>query len=186
MSPGKPPSAYRPDLRPMLILVGVLAVVVVGWIILSPRILPSASGDATAALAGSWTLHPDDPGSTTLALESGSYRLDGAVEFHGGGTAAYRDGRLTLSADPACPGVVGQYAVMLGDVKRYGLLDQFRAQSMTLQAIDDSCAGGMRTDTLVASAWILRRSARADVHGVCDPPTTEAGVSGHWPEPTGC
>jgi hypothetical protein len=186
MSPGKPPSAYRPDLRPMLILAGVLVFVVVGWIILSPRILPSATGDTTAALAGSWTLDPDDPGSTTLALASGSYRLDGAVEFRGGGAAAYGDGRLTFSADPACPGVIGQYAVKLGDVKRYGLPDQFRAQSMTLQAIDDSCASGMRADTLVAGAWILRRSARPDAHGVCDPPTTEAGVTGHWPEPTGC
>jgi hypothetical protein len=186
MSPGKPPSAYRPDLRPMLILIGMLVVVVAGWIILSPRILPSPSGDATAALAGSWTLHPDDPGSTTLALESNRYRLEGAVEFHGSGAAAYGNGRLTLSADPACPGVVGQYAVRLGDVKRYGLLDQFRAQSMTLQAIEDSCSDGMRAGTLVAGTWILRRSGRADVHGVCDPPTTEAGVTGHWPEPTGC
>jgi hypothetical protein len=38
--PRKPPSAYRPDLRPMLILAAVLVGVVIGWIILSPLILP--------------------------------------------------------------------------------------------------------------------------------------------------
>jgi hypothetical protein len=36
----RPPSDYRPDLRPMLILGGLLLGVIVGWIILSPIILP--------------------------------------------------------------------------------------------------------------------------------------------------
>jgi hypothetical protein len=40
--PRKPPSAYRPDLRPMLILAGLLIVVILGWILLSPLILPPA------------------------------------------------------------------------------------------------------------------------------------------------
>lgn len=40
--PRKPPSAYRPDLRPMLILGAVLLGVIVGWIVLSPIILPPA------------------------------------------------------------------------------------------------------------------------------------------------
>jgi hypothetical protein len=38
----RPPSAYKPDLRPMLILVGLLVAVVIGWILLSPIILPPA------------------------------------------------------------------------------------------------------------------------------------------------
>ena len=37
----RPPSDYRPDLRPMLILGGLLLAVIVGWIILSPIILPA-------------------------------------------------------------------------------------------------------------------------------------------------
>ena len=41
-TPPKPPSAYRPDLRPMLILFGLLAVVIVGWILLGQLILPPA------------------------------------------------------------------------------------------------------------------------------------------------
>ena len=31
---------YRPDLRPMLALAALLVIVVVGWIVLSPLILP--------------------------------------------------------------------------------------------------------------------------------------------------
>jgi hypothetical protein len=34
------PRDYRPDLRPMLILAGLLAVVIVGWIVISPLVLP--------------------------------------------------------------------------------------------------------------------------------------------------
>ncbi len=34
------PSDYRPDLRPIAILIGLVALVVVGWILLSPLILP--------------------------------------------------------------------------------------------------------------------------------------------------
>ena len=38
--PGKRPSDYRPDLRPFLILGGLLLVVIVAWVVLSPLILP--------------------------------------------------------------------------------------------------------------------------------------------------
>jgi hypothetical protein len=39
--PRRSPREYRPDLRPMLILAGLLAVVVVGWILISPLVLPA-------------------------------------------------------------------------------------------------------------------------------------------------
>ena len=35
------PRDYRPDLRPMLILAGLLLAVIGGWILLSPIILPA-------------------------------------------------------------------------------------------------------------------------------------------------
>jgi hypothetical protein len=38
---GRSPRDYRPDLRPMLILVGLLFVVVVAWLFISPLILPA-------------------------------------------------------------------------------------------------------------------------------------------------
>jgi hypothetical protein len=34
------PPDYRPDLRPMLILIALVVFVVVGWVVLSPLILP--------------------------------------------------------------------------------------------------------------------------------------------------
>jgi hypothetical protein len=40
--PRRSPGDYRPDLRPMLILAGLLLAVVVGWILVSPLLLPSA------------------------------------------------------------------------------------------------------------------------------------------------
>lgn len=39
--PPKGPADYRPDLRPMLILAALLIGVIIGWLILSPLILPS-------------------------------------------------------------------------------------------------------------------------------------------------
>lgn len=42
--PGRPrrsPGDYRPDLRPMLVLGGLILAVVIGWILLSPLILPT-------------------------------------------------------------------------------------------------------------------------------------------------
>ena len=36
------PRDYRPDLRPILILAALLALVMVGWILLSPLVLPAA------------------------------------------------------------------------------------------------------------------------------------------------
>ena len=38
---GRTPRDYRPDLRPMLILVGLLFAVVLAWLFLSPLILPA-------------------------------------------------------------------------------------------------------------------------------------------------
>ncbi|HEX7173284.1 MAG TPA: hypothetical protein VF365_11850 [Candidatus Limnocylindria bacterium] len=38
--PRRSPRDYRPDLRPMLILVALLFAVIAAWLILSPLILP--------------------------------------------------------------------------------------------------------------------------------------------------
>jgi hypothetical protein len=38
--PRRSPQDYRPDLRPMLILAGLLATVLIGWILLAPLIVP--------------------------------------------------------------------------------------------------------------------------------------------------
>jgi hypothetical protein len=38
------PADYRPDLRPIAILIGLVVLVVIGWILLSPMILPGSGG----------------------------------------------------------------------------------------------------------------------------------------------
>ncbi len=39
--PRRAPRDYRPDLRPMLILAGLLVLVILGWILISPLVLPA-------------------------------------------------------------------------------------------------------------------------------------------------
>jgi hypothetical protein len=39
--PRRSPRDYRPDLRPMVILGALLVLVILGWILLSPLILPA-------------------------------------------------------------------------------------------------------------------------------------------------
>lgn len=178
------PSDYRPDVRPLLLLAVLLLVVVLGWVWLGPRILPDvAPAESPGALDGRWTLTPDAPLATTLDLRAGAYRLDGELPLTGAGLATVEDRTLTVAGHAGCEGT-GRYAVMLGDVERFGLLPQFRAQSLDLEPIADPCSA--RVATLSGGTWILRASLRAGVHGICDPPNTEAAVTGHWPEPPGC
>jgi hypothetical protein len=179
----------------MLVLVALLVAVVVSWIVLAPLILPGvvpadASPSAGAAslgpLDGRWTATPDAPDRTTLAVDAGTYAIEGQEAYRGGGRLAVRGSEVILSADPACPTVSGRYAAALGETERYGLLPQFRAQTLELSVIDDPCADGARARALTGVPWVLRTSARSGSYGVCDPPNEEAAITGHWPIPTGC
>jgi len=40
--PPRSPRDYRPDLRPIILLVALLVLVVLGWLFLSPLVLPPA------------------------------------------------------------------------------------------------------------------------------------------------
>lgn len=180
------PSQYRPDLRPMLILAAVLVAIVVGWLAIGPLVLPDPVPAAPgASLDGRWTRTPDTPLATTLTLGDSLYALSGELAFTGSGQLAIGEDELTLVADPACPNAVGRYRLGLGNIDRYGLLPENRAQVMSLTLIEDECADGARAATLVET-WVLRASRRDDVHGICDPPNEEAAITGHWPEPSGC
>lgn len=170
----------------MLILAGLLVVIVVGWVLLGPRILPPVPLPPDAAgtgLDGRWTVTPGDPRETTLALSGSTYSLE-AMGFAGSGRAARDGDDLLVSDDPDCPGGDGRYAVEVGDVERFGLLPEHRAQTMTLTLVSDPCAA--RADALGDTTWVLRASGRDGVYGICDPPNEEAAITGHWPEPSGC
>ena len=41
-TPPRQPRDYRPDLRPMIVLVAAIALVILGWLFLSPLVLPAA------------------------------------------------------------------------------------------------------------------------------------------------
>ena len=40
--PRRSPGDYRPDLRPMLILAGLLVLILLGWILVAQLVLPAA------------------------------------------------------------------------------------------------------------------------------------------------
>lgn len=174
----------------MLILAALLVVVVLGWVLLGPRILPPADADGSdpdssvTGLDGRWTRTPDDALATTLAVTGTSYSLEGALDFTSSGRAARDGDDLLLTDDAACPDADGRYTVELGDVDRPGLLPEHRAQTMTLTPRSDACPD--RSDALVGATWFLRISGREGVFGICDPPNEEAAITGHWPEPSGC
>ena len=179
------PSEYRPDLRPMLILAGLLVAIVVGWVLIGPRILPPVSPDAQATgLDGRWTRTPDDPLATTLTLYEATYTVEGGGELASAGRAARDGDDLVFTDDPACPEVAGRYVVELGDVDRFGLLPEHRAQTMVLTVLSDACPG--RNAAVAGATWVLRASGREGVYGICDAPNEEAAITGHWPEPSGC
>jgi hypothetical protein len=168
----------------MLILAGLLVAIVAGWLLLGPRILPPAAPAPQATgLDGRWTRTPDDALATTLAISGATYSVEGDLGFTGLGRASRDGDDLVLAADPACPGVAGRYAIELGDVDRFGLLPEHRAQTMTMTLVSDACLG--RSEAL-GGAWVLRASGRDGVYGICDPPNEEAAITGHWPEPSGC
>jgi hypothetical protein len=166
-------------------LVALLVVVVLGWILISPRVLPptSAPRATPGPLDGRWTLHADLPLTSTLELRGGTYQLGGNLALTGGGTATVDGSTIEFSHQSGCAGT-GRYGITLAEVDRYGLLPENTSQAMALTLLEDPCAE--RAATLTAGSWTLRASLRDGVYGICDPPNEEAAVTGHWPEPSGC
>lgn len=168
----------------MLVLGALLVLIVVGWVVLAPAILPPAQPPPSATgLDGRWTRTPEQPLLTSLVLSGATYSIDGELPFSGSGGAVSVGDQLVVSEDPACADAIGTYAVELGDIDRHGLLPEHRAQTVTLTRVTDACDA--RADVLEGT-WTLRASGRDGVYGICDPPNQEAAVTGHWPEPSGC
>ena len=99
-----------------------------------------------------------------LHLSKGVFRI--LHEFSGWrsiGSFVVAQNRIRLFNDPTCMEVTGSYFWTL------------TAGQLKLQAIADECAIGLRAKNLMKQPW---RS--------CQPPTMEAGFSGHWDKPPGC
>ena len=71
--------------------------------------------------------------------------------------------RVQLFNDPTCMEVMGSYTWTLKEGR------------LRLQVIQDKCAIGMRAKNLMKLPWMS-----------CQPPSMEAGFSGHWNKPSGC
>ncbi|MBA2556675.1 MAG: hypothetical protein H0V12_04915 [Chloroflexi bacterium] len=81
---------------------------------------------------------------------------------------------IELFNDIECSAVRGRYHWRLdGDI-------------LTFRVVDDPCAFGQRARDLTAVAWRLAGEPRASQLDECYPPNEEAGITGHWPIPSGC
>ena len=105
-----------------------------------------------------------EDGIWKLSLEQGIYHIfHPPTGWHTLGSFSVEGNRLYLFNDPACHLVVGIYTWQLDTA------------SLNLTVVDDPCQVGRRAGTFSDLSW------RA-----CQPPNTEAAVTGHWPRPTGC
>lgn len=115
-----------------------------------------------------------DGGEWTLRLKAGVFRVSHEFTgFQGVGSFTVSGNRIMLFNDPNCHLDVGTYTWRLTEA---GLI---------LKVVDDPCAFGLRYRNLTAGPWThrLNEEARPDL---CQPPSTEAAISGHWPRPPGC
>ncbi len=99
-----------------------------------------------------------------LQLKDGAFRIYHVVTgWRSLGSFALNGSELALFNDPNCTDVVGRYTWALAEGE------------LRLSAIEDSCSIGLRAENLTRQPWLS-----------CQPPNTEAGVSGHWKVPEGC
>jgi len=107
-----------------------------------------------------------------LSLDKGVFRI-----FHEGtgwkslGTlivtrdepSSPNSGQLVLANDPTCQEVIGVYHWKLEEGK------------LILTVVEDKCAIHLRAMNLTNLPWLS-----------CQPPSTEAAITDHWPKPPGC
>jgi len=72
-------------------------------------------------------------------------------------------GQLVLANDPTCQEVIGVYHWKLEEGK------------LILTVVEDKCAIRLRAMNLTNLPWLS-----------CQPPSTEAAITDHWPKPSGC
>ena len=99
-----------------------------------------------------------------LNLSNGVFRIFHQLTgWRSIGSIVVDGNRVRLFNDPTCMKVMGTY--------RWAL----KAGHLVLQVVEDECAIGMRAKNLTQLPWLS-----------CQPPSMEAGFSGHWNKPPGC
>jgi hypothetical protein len=115
---------------------------------------------------------PADRGISTLTFDRGRYEiLHEEPTYRSSGHFVVEGETLTVFNDPECASERGTYGI------------QREGAELRLELIDDPCGFGRRGNDLTALSWTLTEAARG---GPCQPPNTEAAISGHWPVPSGC
>jgi hypothetical protein len=123
-----------------------------------------------------WVMPPGpysvEGGAWILQLDRGVFRmLHEATGWHSLGSYTVSGNRIELFNDPHCIEAVGIYT-----------WSQESGQ-LALEAIKDECGdkapflsgSGRRASSFASRPWMS-----------CQPPSTEAAISGHWPVPAGC
>ncbi len=99
-----------------------------------------------------------------LNLDKGIFRIFHEVTgWRSIGSFVVDGNRVQLFNDPTCIEVMGSYTWIL------------KEGHLGLQVIQDKCAIGMRAKNLTKLSWMS-----------CQPPSKEAGFSGHRGKPPGC
>ena len=97
-------------------------------------------------------------------LDKGVFRVFHEITgWHTLGSFTVSGDRVEFFNDPHCIDAVGIYTWKL------------EAGQLVLEVVEDECAFGLRTKNLTHLPWMS-----------CQPPSTEAAVTGHWPTPPGC
>lgn len=114
-------------------------------------------------------------GTWTLRLAAGVFKVShNETGFAGIGSFTVSGDQLTLFNDPNCHLASGTYRWAVD------------GRSLRLAELDDPCAFGLRLRNLSAGSWIRQTDAEGRGLDPCQPPSTEAAITGHWAAPTGC
>jgi hypothetical protein len=108
--------------------------------------------------------YPPEGGVWRLNLDEGIFRVyhDG-TDWHTLGSFAVSGDRIEFFNDPHCYQDTGIYTWELESGK------------LTLELVQDECGINLRAKNFMALPWES-----------CQPPSTEAAITDHWPTPIGC
>lgn len=108
--------------------------------------------------------YPPEGGVWRLNLDNGIFRVvHDVIGWATLGSFTVSEDRIEFFNDPHCYEDVGIYAWRL------------EAGKLTLEVVTDDCASGLRARNFVSLPWES-----------CQPPSTEAAITNHWPIPVGC
>ena len=108
--------------------------------------------------------YPPEGGVWRLHLDKGIFRVShDVIEWGTLGSFTVSGDRISFFNDPHCYEDIGIYTWKL------------EAGKLTLEVVRDDCAFDLRAKNFAKLPWES-----------CQPPSTEAAVTNHWPTPVGC